>query len=39
VTGTPTLFVGKSGTKGKQVPISSPTDEASVVTAIQSALS
>jgi protein-disulfide isomerase len=39
VTGTPTLFVGKSGTKGKQVPLQSSTDEASLVTAIQNALS
>jgi protein-disulfide isomerase len=39
VTGTPTLFVGKSGTKGKQVPLQSPTDEASLVTAIKNALS
>jgi protein-disulfide isomerase len=38
VTGTPTLFVGKSGTHGKQVPLSSPTDEAAVVSAIQAAL-
>jgi protein-disulfide isomerase len=39
VTGTPTLFVGKSGTKGKQVPLANSTDEASLVTAIQNALS
>lgn len=38
VTGTPTLFVGKSGQKGKQVPLSSPTDERSLVKAIQAAL-
>jgi protein-disulfide isomerase len=38
VTGTPTLFVGKSGTKGKQVPLQSSTDEASLVTAIDNAL-
>ena len=31
VSGTPTLFVGKSGTKGKQVPLQSPTDEQSLV--------
>lgn len=37
VTGTPTLFVGKSGTHGKQVPLSSPTDEQAVVTAIANA--
>ena len=35
VTGTPTLFVGKSGTKGKQVPLQSPTDEQSLVTALE----
>jgi protein-disulfide isomerase len=35
---TPTLFVGKSGTKGKVVNITSPTDEASVVKAIKAAL-
>jgi protein-disulfide isomerase len=39
VTGTPTLFVGKSGTKGKQVPLASSTDEQSLVTAINDALS
>jgi protein-disulfide isomerase len=39
VTGTPTLFVGKSGQKGKQVPLQNSTDEASVVSAIQDALS
>ena len=38
VTGTPTLFVGKSGTKGKQVPLTSPTDEKSLVTALDAAL-
>ena len=38
VTGTPTLFVGKSGTKGKEVPLASPTDEQSLVTAIDNAL-
>src|SRR4051812_13502780 len=39
VTGTPTLFVGKSGTKGKQVPLASSTDEESLVTALDNALS
>jgi protein-disulfide isomerase len=38
VSGTPTLFVGKSGKKGKQVPLASSTDEASVVTALDDAL-
>lgn len=38
VKGTPTLFVGKSGTHGKQVPLQSPTDKASIVSAIQAAL-
>jgi protein-disulfide isomerase len=38
VSGTPTLFVGKSGTKGKQVPLTSPTDEQSLVTALDTAL-
>ncbi len=38
VTGTPTLFVGKSGTKGKQVPLTGPTDEKSLVTALDNAL-
>ena len=38
VTGTPTLFVGKSGTNGKQVPLASPTDEATLVQAIDAAL-
>ena len=37
VSGTPTLFVGKSGTKGKQVPLQSPTDEQALVTAINNA--
>jgi protein-disulfide isomerase len=37
VSGTPTLFVGKSGTKGKQVPLQSPTDEQALVTALDSA--
>lgn len=37
VTGTPTLFVGKSGTQGAEVQMSSATDEASVVAAIKAA--
>jgi protein-disulfide isomerase len=39
VSGTPTLFVGKTGTKGKQVPLQSPTDKDSLVAALDSALS
>jgi protein-disulfide isomerase len=38
VGGTPTLYVGKSGTKGKLVPLSSPTDEQTLVTALDAAL-
>jgi hypothetical protein len=38
VSGTPTLFAGKSGTKGKQIPLRSPTDKPSVVTALDAAL-
>ena len=38
VSGTPTLFAGKSGKKGKQIPLSSPTDSQSVVTALDAAL-
>lgn len=38
VSGTPTLFVGKSGKQGKQVPLTSPTDEKSLVTALDAAL-
>jgi protein-disulfide isomerase len=38
VSGTPTLFAGKSGTKGKQIPLRSPTDAQSVVTALDAAL-
>jgi protein-disulfide isomerase len=38
VKGTPTLFVGKSGTPGKQVALRSPTDESSIVAAIDAAL-
>jgi protein-disulfide isomerase len=37
VTGTPTLFVGKTGTTGAQVNLSSATDEATLVAAINSA--
>jgi protein-disulfide isomerase len=36
--GTPTLFAGKSGTHGKQIPLRSPTDSQSVVTALDAAL-
>lgn len=39
VTSTPTLFVGKTGTKGKVVNLASAVDEASLVTAIKAALS
>lgn len=38
VNSTPTLFVGKSGTTGKQVAIASPTDEQAVVAALDAAL-
>ncbi len=38
VSGTPTLYVGKSGTKGKEVTLSSSTDKASVVAALNAAL-
>jgi protein-disulfide isomerase len=38
VAGTPTLLVGKSGTKGKQVALTSATDEQSLVTALDTAL-
>ena len=38
VSGTPTLFAGKSGTKGKQIPLTSPTDAQSVITALDTAL-
>src|SRR5262245_23340048 len=38
VSSTPTLFVGKSGTKGKQVAMSSATDKQSLVDAIESSL-
>lgn len=39
VTATPTLFVGKTGTKGKVVNLASSVDEASLVNAINAALS
>lgn len=38
VTGTPTLFVGKSGTKGKRVNLQSSTDEKTLVQALDDAL-
>jgi protein-disulfide isomerase len=38
VLGTPTLYAGKTGTKGKQIPLKSPTDSQSVVTALDAAL-
>jgi protein-disulfide isomerase len=38
VSGTPTLFAGKSGTKGKRILLTSPTDSQSVVTALDAAL-
>jgi protein-disulfide isomerase len=38
VSGTPTLYVGRSGTHGSEVALASPTDEQAVVQAIQSAL-
>ena len=38
VNSTPTLFVGKTGTKGKVVSLASATDEASLVKAIDAAL-
>jgi protein-disulfide isomerase len=37
VTGTPTLFVGKSGTQGSEVQMASATDGAAVVAAIKAA--
>ena len=39
VSGTPTLFVGKTGKKGKEVPLANSTDQASVVAALNNALS
>ena len=38
ISGTPTLFVGATGTKGTKVAMSSPTDKAAVVAAINRAL-
>jgi protein-disulfide isomerase len=38
VTGTPTLFVGRTGSQGTQVPLQGPTDEASLDQAIRAAL-
>jgi protein-disulfide isomerase len=38
VSGTPTLFVGKSGKKGKQVALQSSTDKATLVAALDDAL-
>ena len=38
VSGTPTLFVGKTGTKGKLVALASSTDQQAVVDAISAAL-
>lgn len=38
VKGTPTLFVGRSGHKGTRVALAGPTDEQSLVDAIQTAL-
>jgi protein-disulfide isomerase len=39
ISSTPTILVGKSGTPGTQVAMKSPTDEATLVQAINSALS
>jgi protein-disulfide isomerase len=39
VSGTPTLYVGKSGTHGKLVPLQSSTDKQSLVDSIEAALS
>jgi protein-disulfide isomerase len=38
VTGTPTLYAGKSGRKGKLVPLTSATDQKALVDALDSAL-
>jgi len=38
ISGTPTLFVGPTGTRGAEVALSSPTDKAAVVAAITRAL-
>ena len=37
VTGTPTLYVGRTGTKGAEVNLASPTDEQAVIAAINNA--
>ena len=37
VSGTPTLYVGKTGTKGAEVKLASPTDEPTLVAAIDNA--
>jgi hypothetical protein len=37
VTGTPTLFVGKSGVQGTEVNLTSATDKASIVAALKAA--
>jgi hypothetical protein len=37
VSGTPTLLVGRTGTKGTLVHLSSPTDRTSLITAIRAA--
>jgi len=39
VTGTPTLYVGKSGKKGKLVPLTGATDQKTLVDALDTALS
>jgi protein-disulfide isomerase len=39
ISGTPTLYVGPTGTKGSEVALASPTDKAAVVAAIRQALS
>src|SRR5262249_47014840 len=38
VQGTPTLFVGKSGARGTQVPLTSPQDSQSLIRALNAAL-
>jgi protein-disulfide isomerase len=38
VSGTPTIFVGRTGKKGKQVPLASSTDKQSLVDALDAAL-
>jgi protein-disulfide isomerase len=39
VSGTPTLYVGKSGTKGKKVDLTSATDQQTLVDALDAAIS